>query len=856
MFDAFATLISRLSQHQLTWFVIEDLHWSDTSSRDLLSYVVRSLDLDAHLLTVCTFRTQDTSPHGSAASFVDELSRLPHARTVGLRRLHRAQVADLLGELVPETPAAAFLNRVVELSDGIPFLVEELAAGADGHGQIPESVATTMLRRVQSLQRDTRTLVRIASLDESHLQHDRLARVCHLGDERMAAALSEAVSTNILELDADGTGYRFHHALMREAVAHSLLPADRVSWHRRWAELLDSESNGDQPLTAIASAHHWAQTQDESRAFDAACRAAEVAEAFGAASERAALLSRMLDLWSRVPGAERRAGQERDTVLLNILSARGSSGFADDLEAAASLLEAELAREDAHESLRALWLRLELADCHENQKSGTAEAFFGPGSTTLSRLEDAPRNSTFVRAVGALVQRSLTERAEGSVIDLVDEALQVANDVPEPLEEHVLRRGQVHLLEALGRAEEAVEQSAALARWANQQRSLAEVSITESNHAFQLTVVGRFAEAADLTRRTLARLDKPTLSPWAWAFVVENSGRALAELGQWDTAEEQLRTALALGIGGEHRVFLEVEAGLIRCHRGDIDSAEGYLRSARSRLPKSPSKWRTAAFAVRWLAAEIATFRGDVASARAELDQTLRHSEAIGMPLGWRIVLIAVRIEADAARAASPTRRRALDNPQDRMAEILSYADALPDAGDLGVAWRRQLEVETKRAAGTDRAADWKNVVEGWHRTGQVHDEAWAMVHQARCELEAGRKDHAERCLSRAIAIGVRLDARPLIDAAHEVAGRGRIALDAAGHTEQTHRAKRGLTRRELEVLRLVADGNRNDEIGKALFISPSTASVHISHILAKLGVATRTEATAVAHRERLLDDA
>ena len=62
MFDAFATLLARLSHRELTWFVIEDLHWADTSSRDLLNYVLRTVDDDAHLLAVCTLRTQGTQP--------------------------------------------------------------------------------------------------------------------------------------------------------------------------------------------------------------------------------------------------------------------------------------------------------------------------------------------------------------------------------------------------------------------------------------------------------------------------------------------------------------------------------------------------------------------------------------------------------------------------------------------------------------------------------------------------------------------------------------------------------------------------------------------------------------------------
>ena len=139
-------------------------------------------------------------------------------------------------------------------------------------------------------------------------------------------------------------------------------------------------------------------------------------------------------------------------------------------------------------------------------------------------------------------------------------------------------------------------------------------------------------------------------------------------------------------------------------------------------------------------------------------------------------------------------------------------------------------------------------------RTGQVHDEAWARLRLAGSLLASGDKERAAEALAAALAVGSRLGAKPLVDAVHEVAGRGRIPLDVAIGTPMSHR-QFGLTQRELEVLRLVAEGYRNDQIAETLFISPKTASVHVSRILAKLGASTRTGATAVAHRHGLLDE-
>jgi DNA-binding NarL/FixJ family response regulator len=139
--------------------------------------------------------------------------------------------------------------------------------------------------------------------------------------------------------------------------------------------------------------------------------------------------------------------------------------------------------------------------------------------------------------------------------------------------------------------------------------------------------------------------------------------------------------------------------------------------------------------------------------------------------------------------------------------------------------------------------------------TGQVHDKAWALVRLASCQIAAGDKKAGAASLAEAIDIGSRLGAVPLVHAAETLARRGRIDVRRPATSAQPARSpSHGLTTRELEVLHLVAAGRSNSQIAKDLFISPKTASVHVSHILAKLGVSSRSEAAARAHREGLLE--
>jgi DNA-binding NarL/FixJ family response regulator len=136
-----------------------------------------------------------------------------------------------------------------------------------------------------------------------------------------------------------------------------------------------------------------------------------------------------------------------------------------------------------------------------------------------------------------------------------------------------------------------------------------------------------------------------------------------------------------------------------------------------------------------------------------------------------------------------------------------------------------------------------------------MHDQAWAVARIAECELAAADRHAAAHSLLHARRIGTKLRATPLLEAVEDIAGRARLDLDTGDRPRVQRPERHGLTTRELEVLHLVAHGRTNDQIASELFISPKTASVHVSHILTKLDVASRSEATTAAHRLHLLNN-
>jgi DNA-binding CsgD family transcriptional regulator len=196
-------------------------------------------------------------------------------------------------------------------------------------------------------------------------------------------------------------------------------------------------------------------------------------------------------------------------------------------------------------------------------------------------------------------------------------------------------------------------------------------------------------------------------------------------------------------------------------------------------------------------------------------------------------------------------------------------------------------EAEAARLAGATNAHKWRIALEGATlRGGPAHDIAYARFRLADALLaDRNARNEAEPLLVRAFSDASRLRARPLTDAIQSLAARARVQLPApppageavpepaatgaptepatgpvadgaarTGHAAHPGRASHaatayGLSEREVEVLRLLAAGRTNRQIGEALFISESTAGVHVSHILAKLGVAGRVEAATIAAR-------
>jgi ATP/maltotriose-dependent transcriptional regulator MalT len=315
-----------------------------------------------------------------------------------------------------------------------------------------------------------------------------------------------------------------------------------------------------------------------------------------------------------------------------------------------------------------------------------------------------------------------------------------------------------------------------------------------------------------------------------------------------DSARPHWTTALVLD-----------ELAELHALRGDVELASARLESARRLHHGDISFWGAKEAVVE---AALAFARGHPEQLRpiAARDVLGQQSDpAFDMPL----FAYALRAEADLAHHA----RAAGDHAAER--DAVTRAHALlnrvhvltaPDTRPLGHAPKDMLlevelcELEAGRASGEAKADAWAAHADRWEQLGRPFHAAYARLREAEAALgENLPRARIAESLAAARATTTHLGAQPLLAEIEALARRARIR-SAADEGAAPPDEVAGLTERELDVLRLVATGRTNPEIGKALYISPKTASVHVSRILAKLDVKTRTEAAGVAHRLGLLD--
>ena len=841
LFELLRALLEALAEQQPVVLVVEDVHWADRPTCDLLSFLVRNLRQAAVLLVV-TFRSDSLHRTHPLRALLAGLERMDGVTRLELPRLSRDQVAAQLEGILGHPAAPSVTSAVHERGGGNPLFTEALLnPGGTVSADLPWSLRDLLLDAVKDLPEQAQQLLRTAAVSGVRVGHALLAAVTRSDDAALTAGLRPAVAANVLVGDTDG--YAFRHELIREAVLGDLLPGERAQAHRRFAETLEAApSLGSEGAVAVQVARHWRGAREVERALIAAWRAAAAAGVAFAYAEQLMMLEQVLELWDQVHDPARHACADRLSVLM---LAADAARWAGEPERGLTLVEAALAGlgEAGDAVQRASLLRRRAGLLQELLLPGQIDdlraALALAGDPTLLRAQ------TLAQLCWALKREDRCEEAERLASELRDLADRLGDQ--EHQAEAAMALAALRALKgedtvaALYSAREAAARagSGRLEAWAY-------LTITDV-----LERRGDHERAVAAGREGLARARQLGLTRQIAAPIAGNLAESLASTGSWDEALEILDEVLRQDLPALGRFAPLMVRGQIALARGEREVAARTLADLRS-LPIGVHAESQRALALTELQIDCQLADGDLTGALAtvalvpacNLDADPRYS--------WPLLAAAMRACADASAAGLTRGADGLP----RLRETLT-ARAAQIARRSPVQQARAVTVaaEASRADGCQDLAGWDAAAAAWEAAGQPYPLAYALLRAAGAAPADGNREAAVIRLRRASELAGQLAAQPLQQQISQVARRVRIQVASPGNSDAAGPAVPfGLTARELEVLRLVAAGHSNREIAAELFISPRTASVHVSNILAKLNVASRGEAAATAHRLHLSD--
>jgi DNA-binding CsgD family transcriptional regulator/tetratricopeptide (TPR) repeat protein len=851
-------LVTRLSAGRPLLLVIEDLHWADQSTLELVAFLVRSMR-DLPVLLVATYRSDELHRRHPLRPLLTGWERVRSVRRIDLPRFDRAEVGAQLDAILSRTPGAELVDVIFDRSGGNAFLVEELAGTVQSGGDptdLPPSLRDVLLSRLDSLTEPARRLVRTAAVSGRSVSEQLLAAVAGVGGTALFDALREAVESHLLVVDETGRGYAFRHALARDAVYDDMLPGERVQLHMAYGEALSAAPQlVDDPaaLPAIL-AFHWYAALDLPRALAASVDAARQAMSRYAPVEAQRHLERALEIWPRVPDAPQRtgldlvevtrlaanaaydAGAMDRSILLYDQALSGLSADSDPVRRALLLVRKARALGDAagertdDASLREAMSLLpagETTQAHAIVLASLSRYQMRIGAMQAS-METAERARDAARLVGARIEeadaaatlgiaRAYLGDAEGGVQALRD-------GVELALEHDVLTglRGLINLSDVLG-------------------------------------MLGRHTEAVDAARRGLELATDAGMARSMGAYLIGNMGEALLRLGRWDEIPELIANSLAGDPQGVFAATLHLIRAELRVLQGRYDDATADARATRRLIGGSNDTQFAQSLA--YIEATLEYRQGDYDRARAILVGALRGTDVDGFTprYAWPLLWLGMRIEADAAVLARD--RHEPEAPAVSVQALVDHGEQLTPAAAPERARHQLFLAEQARLLGIGEVDAWMVAVAACRDADEPPLVAYALLRLAGATCAAGDRDAVTAAARESAAIADRLGMEPVSSELRALARRARLVLDDSPAPiekrpeEPDQLAPFGLTDREREVLLLLAAGRSNPEIARELFISPKTASVHVSNILAKLGVSGRVEAAAVAHRLGILTE-
>jgi predicted ATPase/DNA-binding CsgD family transcriptional regulator len=877
LFEQVCTALTARASERPVGILIDDLHWADEPSIRLLSFLAGALHGE-RILLVATTRS-DEAGGAVVRPVLAELRRSHRAQFIELAPFTRSEVAELAG--VDPRRADPVVDAVWRRSGGNAYLAEALlAAAAAGRGAgVPDELRDVLLGRFEQLSPVAQEVARALAVGGDVVDHWLLDAIGVVPADALSPAVRELVDRQVLARASNRDAYRFKDPLLEELVYDELLPGERTRLHGAYGRVLEANDERLDGDTATHLARHWYGAGELSQAREAALVVAGAAEDrrdFATALrqyERAIEIGTLLphdDARAEDPGAraalfERAAevahlaGEHRRASHLISLAAEAPTSGG---EGAAVLLHPRLVRYLCASGAS----RDALAAAEEAARSAIQEIHLG------ERVNLAAARAEALRLAG----RYEDSRREATA------ALELVRDegAPHPVQAQLL--GTLGYVEAmLGDDEAAVASLREVLALAEAGGNPDEIARAYLNLAELLSgPLSRMTDAVEVADEGVRRAEE--------LGVVRSYGVALQavaintrfRLGWWTETDAMLNDALACDPTGAAAIDLRLARAKLFVGRGDfvaalddLDTVEALSVDAIGPRYRVPLLTLRAGLAMWQRRPDYAR----MAVAEALEDETVHGDYWLLAPLLWH----GLRAEADHVAMAWARRSGPLaDESAERAADLLAQAESLVDLAassaprvqESVTAYILLCRAEHTRFTGESSVDAWVAAAEAFERLGHPYPVAYTRWREAEAHLNRRtRSSAAAVALHQAYAVALRLGARPFQTEIEELAARARIELTAAPDAtsgtaavdgparpdidltetpaEALPEVLRQLTARELDVLHLVAQGRSNREVADELFISQKTVSVHVSHILAKLGVRTRVQATALVHQ-------
>jgi DNA-binding CsgD family transcriptional regulator/Flp pilus assembly protein TadD len=843
VFGAVLRLLENLGRESVAVLLVEDLHWADTSTVDLLMYVTRAMT-DERVLVACTLR--------EAVQWKQPLTTLVNEGgfdRLELSRFTRDELRQYVESVTAGPAERAMLDRLAELSDGNVFVAAELLrAGVplEPVGNMPARLRGHMLARVEEVTPPAGEVLKVAAVAGPKARHSLLLAVCGLDRAALNRALHECVDHYLLTVDRIEDAYAFWHGALREAVHGTLFPDEIKELHRLVAAAMEVDhrrSIAGNEMGHGEVAHHWLLAENPDRAVPAFVRAGDAERAARAFPEATIHYEKALAQWDAVTTD---LGRTHDEVLA---AAADAARWAGDVPRAIEWIgEAIRGTGVARPRARAGELYERLGSyLYENNDSAASRRAF---EDAIRALDGVPLTEAAVRSrVGLSLAHSRAGRYE-EARRMAEQAVDAAESLGDDAVMGRARNALGVALTMLGRGREGVVECRSALALARTTGAIEDVYRAYGNLSLMLLHSGELAHAVAIAREGWTEMRDLKLGQTRQAGVIGNNlAVALGLWGEWDEAATIIGEIVATQPPVVTR-FPRLTLAEIEVARGRFDDADRLLRELDDAGRPNDPRFRNAFFACT---AELALWRGDTAAVTEALSAGIAAAQTRTEPVSM-LGLCAVGLRAAAEESATPGTGVGI--------ALAGHAGALMGFVRLGAqtgehspelsALVTLCELERDRITATATADGWAALAETWHALRRPYPEAYARFQEAL----AARPYDPTRSVS---ALG----------AAEEIAGqigadplRDRIRRDAVDATVELPRAsprrRRGdddvpLTPRESDVLReMIRTDATYRQIARALGISEKTIGAHAQNMYRKLGTTNRAGAVLIAMQRGL----